>query len=187
MIGAHIERYLCGRTEFESNINPITVDVRSSSLLLPPPPPPSSPPTSRANPARSPSPLLRDVGPANNTPASTERTRPSPFRRAVGGLILARRRNWRGRTQEVGGRRRESTMRGRRGEWRRGSRTTTTTTNRNHHPTSANRATNNPGYDLNDDDEKQQRPTATTTTSRNHHHHLNPMPANRATQRRGGE
>jgi hypothetical protein len=49
----------------------------------------------------------------------------------------------------------------------------------------ANGATNDPGYDLNDDDENQQRPTMMTTTNCNHHHHLNPMPANRATQRCG--
>jgi len=62
--------------------NPITVDIPSSFLLLPPPLP-SPPPTSHVNLARSPSPLLRDVGPANSAPASTA-TLPLPFPKGCG-------------------------------------------------------------------------------------------------------
>ena len=64
----------------------------------PPPRHPNSPPNDTRHPARSPSPLLRDVGPIDNTSASFEaRTKPQPpllFPTGCGRLLVARRRNW---------------------------------------------------------------------------------------------
>jgi hypothetical protein len=64
------------RSEFESAINRIKFDFRSSSLILPPPPPPyplrPNSPVARKHTVTSPSPQLRDVGSKNNILAPSE-------------------------------------------------------------------------------------------------------------------
>jgi len=74
----YIERYLGGGAEFQNDINHITVDI---ALILPPLPPPhhhNSPATTRNHPAMSPSPPLRDMGSAINTPGCTKWTTAAP-------------------------------------------------------------------------------------------------------------
>jgi hypothetical protein len=57
-------------------------------------------PTSHVDSAVSPSPLLRDVGSKFNTPASSERTSPLPFRQGYEPLIFFRQRFWSHSTEE---------------------------------------------------------------------------------------
>jgi hypothetical protein len=144
-----------------------------------------SPPTTPNHLATSPTPLLRDVGSANDIPttsqAKTQPQPPLPFPKGCGRLIVVRRTLR--PTPSFPPRRRHRGV-----------------TQPGHHlhddddyepqsppppplPNAGESSHNDPGHHLDDDDENQQRPTTTTTTNGNHHHHLNPAPANRATQR----